>query len=63
MVRFHVLIEHEAINEEWVARLDGLSGKFRDLGQKAQAFAPARRAAIGAATDRPIPSALDRPHP
>jgi hypothetical protein len=63
MVRFHVLIEHEAINEEWVARLDGLSGKFRDLGQKAQAFAPARRAAIGAATDGPIPSALDRPHP
>ncbi|HEY3886744.1 MAG TPA: hypothetical protein VGL62_16135 [Vicinamibacterales bacterium] len=37
-VRFHELIEHQPINQEWVARLDGLSTKFRDLGQKAAAF-------------------------
>lgn len=41
-VRFHELIEHEPINQEWVSRLDQLSTKFRDLGQKAQGFiAPA----------------------
>jgi hypothetical protein len=38
MVRFHTLIEHQPINAEWVARLDQLSVKFRDLGQKAQAY-------------------------
>jgi hypothetical protein len=37
-VRFHELVEHQAINQEWVARLDQLSAKFRDLGQKAEAF-------------------------
>ena len=41
IVRFHALIEHEPINQEWVARLDQLSDKFRDLGQKAQTFIPA----------------------
>lgn len=40
-VRFHALIEHQPINQEWVARLDQVSTKFRDLGQKAQAFVPA----------------------
>jgi len=37
MVRFHALIEHQPINEAWVARLDQISAKFRELGQKAQA--------------------------
>ena len=40
MVRFHALIEHEPINEDWSARLNQLSRKFRDLGQKAQTFVP-----------------------
>ena len=41
-VRFHELIEHQPINQEWVARLEQLSTKFRDLGEKAQGFiAPA----------------------
>jgi hypothetical protein len=38
MVRFHVLIENEPISQEWVARLNQLSDKFRDLGKKAQDF-------------------------
>lgn len=38
MVRFHVLIENETINQGWVARLNQLSDKFRDLGKKAQDF-------------------------
>lgn len=38
MVRFHVLIEKEPIDQEWVGRLNKLSDKFRDLGQKAQGF-------------------------
>ena len=33
MVRFHALIEHQAINEEWVGRLDQISDKFRSLGR------------------------------
>jgi hypothetical protein len=37
-VRFHELVEHQPINQEWVARLDQLSTKFRDLGQKAETF-------------------------
>jgi hypothetical protein len=37
-VRFHELIEHQAVNQEWVARLGQLSSKFSDLGHKAQAF-------------------------
>jgi hypothetical protein len=39
MTRFHALIEHEQINREWVARLNQLSSKFRELGQKAAAWA------------------------
>jgi hypothetical protein len=39
MTRFHALIEHQPINADWVAHLDQLSGKFRDLGQRAQSFA------------------------
>ena len=38
MTRFHALIEHQPINAAWVAELDRLSDKFRDLGQKAQSF-------------------------
>jgi len=38
MTRFHALIENQPINAEWVAYLDQLSDKFRDLGQKAQNF-------------------------
>ena len=38
MVRFHALVEHEPINQEWVTRLNQLSDKFRDLGKKAQDF-------------------------
>lgn len=37
-VRFHELIEHQPINQEWVARLEQLSTKFRDLGEKAQGY-------------------------
>jgi hypothetical protein len=41
-VRFHALIEHHQINQEWIARLAQLSKKFRDLGQSAQDYlAPA----------------------
>jgi hypothetical protein len=32
MVRFHTLIERQAINEEWAARLGQISDKFRTLG-------------------------------
>ena len=38
MVRFHALIEHQAINQDWVTRLDQLSDKFRNLGNKAQNY-------------------------
>jgi hypothetical protein len=39
MVRFHALIEHQPINQEWDARLSALSDKFRTLGtQAATAF-------------------------
>ena len=38
MVRFHVLIEHEAINQPWVDRLNQISDKFRDLGKQAAAY-------------------------
>jgi hypothetical protein len=39
MVRFHALIEHQPINQEWDARLSSLSDKFRTLGtQAAPAF-------------------------
>jgi hypothetical protein len=33
MIRFHALIEHQAINEEWAGRLDQISDKFRTLGR------------------------------
>jgi hypothetical protein len=46
MVRFHALIEHEPVNQDWVARLNQLSDKFRDLGQKAQTFMPAPTAPV-----------------
>ncbi len=35
--------EGQTPNQEWVRKLDGLSGKFRELGAKAQNFAPAKR--------------------
>ncbi|HXT79671.1 MAG TPA: hypothetical protein VN702_08905 [Acetobacteraceae bacterium] len=34
MVRFHALIENQPINQEWDARLSGVSEKFRDLGAR-----------------------------
>jgi hypothetical protein len=37
MVRFHTLIEHQPINQEWDARLATVSDKFRELGTKATA--------------------------
>jgi len=37
MVRYHALIEHQPINEEWDARLAAISDKFRDLGSQAMA--------------------------
>src|SRR5262249_16328028 len=42
MVRYHALIEHEAVNRDWVARLDQVSTTFRQLGEKAQAFVATR---------------------
>ena len=48
MTRFHALIEHEAINDEWVARLDQISTRFRELGEKATAFAASTAAAPAA---------------
>ena len=35
LVRFHTAIEGQAIRQDWVARLDVLSGKFRNLEQQA----------------------------
>jgi hypothetical protein len=35
MTRFHALIEREPINRDWVAKLDQVSDKFRELGEKA----------------------------
>ncbi len=37
MTRFHALIEQEAINADWVSKLDQLSSRFRELGEKATA--------------------------
>lgn len=31
IVRFHGLVEHQPVNQEWVARLDRISAKFRGL--------------------------------
>jgi hypothetical protein len=58
MTRFHALIEHEAINEAWVARLDQLSTRFRELGEKAAAFA-----ALPAAAPASIASSSVAPNP
>lgn len=61
MTRFHTLIEHEPVNDEWVARLESLSSRFRELGEKAAALtAPAAApasAAPGIASNSPAPSA------
>ena len=35
MVRFHAAIEGQAVNPEWDAQLNELSGQFRDLGARA----------------------------
>src|SRR5262249_19542520 len=35
MTRFHALIENEPLNREWANRLNEVSDKFRELGQKA----------------------------
>ncbi len=48
MVRYHELIEHEPINQDWVARLDQISTTFRDLGEKAQAYVTPRSAPASA---------------
>jgi hypothetical protein len=37
MVRFHALIEHQPINEEWDARLSALSANFSSLGAQVAA--------------------------
>ena len=37
MTKFHVCVQNEAINPEWDARLTSLSGKFRDIKEKAAA--------------------------
>lgn len=34
MVRFHALVEHQPVNQEWDARLASISEKFRDLGMR-----------------------------
>jgi hypothetical protein len=41
MVRFHTAIEGQPIRQDWVARLDQLSNRFRTLGQKAQTYTQA----------------------
>ena len=57
MARFHALIEHEAINQDWVARLDQLSDKFRNLGKKAQDYAGTAAApAAGSSLAQSTPS-------
>jgi hypothetical protein len=35
MVRFHALIEHQPINQEWDARLSSISAQFGTLGTQA----------------------------
>ncbi len=55
MVRFHELIEHQAINREWVARLDQLSARFRMLGEKAAAFIPSPVPPAGPAPQAAVP--------
>ena len=57
MTRFHALIEHEAINDEWVARLDQLSTRFRELGEKAATFVEpaATHASIASSSVTPNP--------
>jgi hypothetical protein len=48
-VRFHALVEHEPINQDWVERLSQISTRFRELGQKVQTFMPAPSASVAAA--------------
>lgn len=38
VTRFLTLIEAQEVNQQWVERLNQMSGKFRDLGNKAAAF-------------------------
>ena len=38
MTTFHVSVENQPINLEWDARLTSLSGKFKDLKDKAAAW-------------------------
>ena len=38
LVRFHTAIEGQPIRQDWVARLNELSAKFRNLEQKAQSY-------------------------
>ena len=49
MVRFHALIEHQPLNQDWVARLDRISATFRDLGGKAREFLAPPAAPVGPA--------------
>lgn len=53
MTRFHALIEPEAINDEWVAKLDSLSSRFRELGDRAAAFVEPAPAALTPASNVP----------
>jgi hypothetical protein len=45
MVKFHVQVREQPIDEAWEARLTGLSDKFRQLGTRAAAHLPATPAA------------------
>jgi len=38
MTKFHAVVQNQAINGEWDARLSSVSGKFREI--KDQAAAP-----------------------
>jgi hypothetical protein len=49
IVRFHELIEHQAINRDWVARLDQVSARFRSLGEKTAAFVASSARPAGSA--------------
>ena len=37
MTKFHAVVQNQAINPEWDARLSGMSGKFREIKDKAAA--------------------------
>lgn len=56
-VRFHALVENQPVNADWVARLEQLSTRFRDLGQRAQeAFAPGPAAPVVSTPAAPPPA-------